>query len=188
MKHLFASLFLAFLFVLPNIQAQNEPKVWKFSNHVTEKVHQFKEGQNLRIKWQGQSKVFKSKGKLVDITKDALVLNMDKKVETIAKRDIISISRGRPSAFGLILVFLIVVIGVFIIGFALLQQGVYTSTRTDFQLASGEKKNYWRWSFLGIATIALGFMTLKALNLNISDPFGPNWTVKEKIITPSNMP
>ncbi len=188
MKQLFSTLFLAFIFLTPFAQAQHLKQEWTLVRKEDGRVRHFRQGQKITVKWYGVSGLKTSKGKLVDIKPDSLLLKLDTYIGSIAKQDIEEIAtkhRGWQYKAWSVLLF---IAGFFIIGFFFLLQGLYNSTRIDVQLAAGEHKTYWPWSLLGIGVIALAFNSLKHHNQQTSKPFSEDWILKETPTKPNKMP
>ncbi len=188
MRPLLSTLLLAFVFYSSVSQAQNLKKEWAFLHNEDGRTRQFKQGQNITVKWRGLSGAKTTEGILADITADSLTLSLGDYIGSIAKKDIEEITT-RKSGLGLkLLSALIVLAGIFITGFFILIQLAYNSSRTDRQLASGEYKTYWPWALMGLGMIALGFVRLRSPHQRTAQPFGKDWTIQEKPVKSNKIP
>ena len=188
MKPLFSLLLLVLVFFNSGIQAQNSKKEWSFTNQENGLKKHYKQGEKIVVKWRGESRTISSKGLLVDIQTDSLLLMVDKQVHGIAKKDIQSIRKFKPGPALIFLGALLALAGIAIMFYFIVNQLVYNATRTDRQLASGEQKRYWPGAFLGVGVIALAFMSQRLPTAGLKQPFGANWSIQEKVEQPKEMP
>ena len=186
MRHLITSLFFAFSFLLPTLEAQNEPKIWEITRTKDGKSWQLKQHQKIIVDWKGQSRIVTTKGQLLDISADTVSLALDGKIGAIAKTDIVDI-RVKKRSFGerflnfiLVLVsFLITVIAVGLI--------ITDAKRNNTVLTPSELR---RMIFMALLGATLTFLGIKKMVSNAKNPYSSNeqWTIREITPTAPNLP
>lgn len=185
MKHLFTSLFLAFLFVLPSIQAQNGPKTWEIAKITNGKKHLLKQGQKIGVTWETAEKTTKTKGRLLNIASDSIALSLNHGVAMIAKTDIQEISVKRSlgeKILGFVLIF-----GGLTLAALFINVLIRNNKQPNYIDKSFEKRNNYLIVIGSLALAALGVRHL-VKEPRYAEPFGKHWTIQEKNTPPPNMP
>lgn len=182
-------LFLSAFLVIVELQAQTIQKKWRFFDANNRTEHFFSQGNHVVISWTGSQRTIHTSCVLEDIQIDSVCISIKKHNFRIAKQDILKIRHQKRSLTRRIVGSLSIVLGIFVIGFAFLVQAISNAGRTDYQLARGEKSNYWPWAFLGVGIVAGGIILLIPKPFGIKNPFDSdqtNFEVFEKHQKPGN--
>ena len=176
MKHSLFILLVVFPCFFSLLNGQNSKKTWVFEKKGKNLEITIEQGQYIKVRWQGSSKLMTSKGNLEEISNDSLIIKDNRRNSSIAIKDITRISFKREiSFFEETFIYTLIAIGIVIALFSLLFGGMLVS------LGSQEKEKYLRNGLAGLGVITLGlvFLQLATRELKISKPLSPTWTLKE---------
>lgn len=186
MRHLITSLFFAFSFLLPTLEAQNEPKIWEITRTKDGKSWQLKQHQKIIVDWKGQSRIVTTKGLLLDISADTLSLVLDNKIGAIAKTDIVDIRFKNSNAGRHFLNFLLVLAS-FLIAVIAVALIITDSKRNNTLLTRDELRRMIFLALIGTTLTVLGIKTMVS-GTKKAHSTNEQWTIREITPTAPNLP